>query len=47
MENTECACESCNCSGNEVRADGYCSDSCSGGNEAAGHCACNHAGCGK
>ena len=47
MKNATCKHESCNCNGEEVRNDGYCSDSCSRGDETKGGCACGHPSCGK
>jgi hypothetical protein len=46
MQTAKCNHQSCNCSGNEVRSDGYCSDACKSGNT-AGSCDCGHPSCSK
>ncbi len=46
MAEKQCAHESCNCGGAELRQDGYCSDSCKQGKEQDGSCGCGHPDCG-
>ena len=45
MEDKKCQQKACHCSGTEVRADGYCSDSCKKGTMGGGKCSCAHAKC--
>jgi hypothetical protein len=47
MQTKKCNHESCNCAGNEIRSDGYCSDSCKGSAENGGGCNCGHPSCSK
>lgn len=45
MANTKCAHAPCKCTGNEIRNDRYCSDSCKQGKALDGRCACGHPDC--
>lgn len=47
MSIRKCAHQSCMCTDNEVRKDGFCSDSCKQGHEQNAHCACGHLDCQK
>ena len=40
----KCKHSGCNCSGNDVKADGYCSDKCRQ-SSGSGKCDCGHAAC--
>lgn len=41
----KCKHGACHCSGNDVKADGYCSDACKQGKMSAGKCGCGHPDC--
>ncbi len=41
----KCKNAGCNCNGNDVKADGYCSDKCR--QSGSGACNCGHAACKK
>lgn len=41
----KCKHTACHCSGNDVKAGGYCSDSCKQSKMKDGKCACGHARC--
>jgi len=45
MNQTTCKHEECHCAGNELQADGYCSDSCRNERMESGRCACGHPDC--
>lgn len=47
MAQQTCNHAGCQCSRDEKRRDGFCSDACRDNREAAGKCACGHAQCGK
>jgi len=46
MDEAKCGHELCRCRGDEVKDDGYCSDSCRERREESGGCVCGHAACG-
>ena len=41
----KCRHEECHCTGDDVRSDGFCSDSCKQGRMEGGKCACGHPDC--
>lgn len=41
----KCKHANCRCSGNEVKADGYCSDNCRQQKSSGGKCSCGHRDC--
>jgi hypothetical protein len=45
METSKCQHKGCNCSGSDVRPDGYCSDACKQQKMAGGQCTCGHSKC--
>jgi hypothetical protein len=46
MNANKCKHDACHCEGNDVQADGYCSDSCRNERMEGGNCACGHPECG-
>ena len=44
-DETKCRHEHCHCTGEEIRPDGYCSDSCRDSRMEGGKCACGHPDC--
>lgn len=47
MADRKCAHQGCNCAGDAVRADGFCSDACKKGQMQSGRCACGDSACKK
>ena len=45
MAEANCKHQACHCTGEEIRADGFCDDSCKEGRMENGKCACGHPDC--